>query len=63
MIALDIHRTLIASQVPIVEWHRRIPDPTLADAILDRVIHNAHRMELKGESQRKIRAKRNMPNT
>ena len=55
--------TLIASQVPIVEWHRRIPDPTLADAILDRVIHNAHRMELKGESQRKIRAKRNMPNT
>jgi len=55
--------TLIASQVPIAEWHRRIPDPTLADAILDRIIHNAHRIELKGESQRKIRAKRNMPNT
>jgi DNA replication protein DnaC len=55
--------TLIASQVPIAEWHRRIPDPTLADAILDRVVHNAHRIELKGESQRKLRAKRSMPNT
>ncbi len=54
--------TLIASQVPIAEWHRRIPDPTLADAILDRIVHNAHRIELKGESQRKIRAKKNMPN-
>lgn len=55
--------TLIASQVPITDWHRRIPDPTLADAILDRLVHNAHRIELKGESQRKIRAKRSMPNT
>ena len=55
--------TLIASQVPIAEWHHRIPDPTLADAILDRLVHNAHRIELKGESQRKIRAKRSMANT
>jgi len=55
--------SLIASQVPIAEWHRRIPDPTLADAILDRLVHNAHRIELKGESQRKLRAKRSMPNT
>jgi DNA replication protein DnaC len=55
--------TLIASQVPIADWHRRISDPTLADAILDRLVHNAHRIELKGESQRKIRAKRTMPNT
>ena len=55
--------TLIATQVPIPEWHRRIPDPTLADAILDRLVHNAHRIELKGESQRKIRAKRTMSNT
>jgi DNA replication protein DnaC len=55
--------TLIASQVPVTEWHRRIPDPTLADAILDRVVHNAHRIELKGESQRKIRAKTNMTTT
>jgi DNA replication protein DnaC len=55
--------TLIATQVPIPDWHRRIPDPTLADAILDRLVHNAHRIELKGESQRKLRAKRNMANT
>jgi DNA replication protein DnaC len=55
--------TLIATQVPITEWHRRIPDPTLADAILDRLVHNAHRLELKGESQRKIRAKRTMSHT
>jgi DNA replication protein DnaC len=55
--------TLIATQVPIPEWHRRIPDPTLADAILDRLVHNAHRIELKGESQRKIRGKRSMSNT
>jgi len=55
--------TLIATQVPIPDWHRRIPDPTLADAILDRLVHNAHRIELKGESQRKIRAKRTMSNT
>ena len=55
--------TLIATQVPIPEWHRRIPDPTLADAILDRLVHNAHRIELKGESQRKIRAKRTMSHT
>jgi DNA replication protein DnaC len=55
--------TLIATQVPITEWHRRIPDPTLADAILDRLVHNAHRIELKGESQRKIRAIRTMSHT
>src|SRR6266508_1526146 len=55
--------TLIATQVPITDWHRRIPDPTLADAILDRLVHNAHRIELKGESQRKIRAKRSMSHT
>ena len=55
--------TLIATQVPITDWHRRIPDPTLADAILDRLVHNAHRIELKGESQRKLRAKRSMPHT
>jgi DNA replication protein DnaC len=53
--------TLIASQVPSSEWHLRIPDPTLADAILDRLVHSAYRLNLKGESQRKLRAKRSMP--
>ena len=47
---------LIASQVPIERWHDLIGDPTLADAILDRIIHNAYRFELKGESLRKRRA-------
>lgn len=55
--------TLIASQVPVTDWHLRIPDPTLADAILDRVIHNAQRIQLEGESQRKLRANRSMPHT
>jgi len=55
--------TIIASQVPISDWHFRIPDPTLADAILDRLVHNARRIQLEGESQRKLRADRSMPNT
>ena len=44
---------LITSQVPISRWHEIIGDPTLGDAILDRVIHRSHRIELKGESLRK----------
>ncbi len=49
--------TLITSQVPIQQWHDAIGDPTLADAILDRLLHNAHRLPLKGESMRKQLAK------
>ena len=48
--------TIVTSQLPIDEWHQAMPDPTLADAILDRVIHNAYRIELKGESMRKRNA-------
>ena len=44
---------IITSQVPIDHWYEIVGDPTLADAILDRVVHNAHRIELKGESLRK----------
>lgn len=44
---------LITSQVPVARWHEIIGDPTLADAILDRVVHRAHRIELKGDSLRK----------
>jgi DNA replication protein DnaC len=44
---------IITSQVPIDQWYEIVGDPTLADAILDRVIYNAHRIELKGESLRK----------
>lgn len=49
--------TLITSQLPTTHWHDIIGDPTLADAILDRLIHNAHRITLKGESMRKKAAK------
>lgn len=45
--------TLIASQLPIEHWHDYIGEATLADAILDRLLHNAHRLTLKGESMRK----------
>lgn len=46
--------TLVATQIPVADWHSRIPDPTLSDAILDRLIHNAYRLELQGDSMRKI---------
>ena len=45
--------TLITSQLPVGKWHEYLDDPTLADAILDRVIHNAHKIELSGDSLRK----------
>jgi DNA replication protein DnaC len=45
--------TILASQLPVARWHEQIGDPTLADGILDRLVHNAHRLELKGDSMRK----------
>ena len=45
--------TLITSQFPVSQWHEVIADPTVADAILDRLVHNAYRIELKGDSLRK----------
>ena len=45
--------TLITSQLPVEHWHDYINDPTVADALLDRLLHNAHRLPLKGESLRK----------
>ena len=53
----NLKSTLITSQMPVEHWHELIGDPTLADAILDRLIHNAHRVPLKGESLRKKQAK------
>jgi DNA replication protein DnaC len=44
---------ILTSQMPVAHWHEQIGDPTLADSILDRLLHNAYRMELKGESMRK----------
>ena len=50
--------TIVTSQLPVEHWHEAIGDPTLADAILDRLIHNAHRLKLTGESMRKAAADR-----
>jgi DNA replication protein DnaC len=48
------HRSaIIVSQIPVTKWHQIIGDPTIADAICDRVVHSSHRIELKGESMRK----------
>ena len=48
--------TLVTSQLPVEAWHEYIGDPTLADAILDRLVHNAYKIKLKGESMRKKNA-------
>jgi DNA replication protein DnaC len=45
--------TILTSQVPVASWHEQIGDATVADGILDRLVHNAHRIEMKGESMRK----------
>ena len=45
--------TLVTSQLPVNLWHDAIGDLTLGDAILDRLVHNAHRIDMKGESMRK----------
>jgi DNA replication protein DnaC len=44
---------ILTSQLPVSKWHEQIGDPTLADGILDRIVHNAHRIEMRGESMRK----------
>jgi DNA replication protein DnaC len=49
--------TIVTSQLPLAAWHDVIGDPTYADAILDRLVHNAHRIELTGESLRRTRGK------
>ncbi len=53
----DRKSTIVTSQLPAVKaWHAAMQDPTLADAILDRLVHNAHKLELKGESMRRKRS-------
>ena len=47
----------MTSQLPVEHWHELIANPTIADAILDRLIHTAHRLILKGDSMRKLAAK------
>jgi DNA replication protein DnaC len=50
--------TILTSQLPVARWHEQIGDATLADGILDRLVHNAHRIELRGESMRKTHTKK-----
>ncbi len=52
----DRKATIITSQLPVKAWHDAMQDPTLADAILDRLVHNAYKLELKGESMRRKRS-------
>jgi DNA replication protein DnaC len=48
--------TMLATQIPVSDWHDRLGNPTLSDAVMDRIIHNAYRLELMGESMRKRRS-------
>jgi DNA replication protein DnaC len=47
----------LTSELPVSKWHEQIGDPTLADGILDRIVHNAHRIEMRGDSMHKTRGK------
>jgi DNA replication protein DnaC len=49
----NIRSTIITTQFPVEKWHELIGDPTIADAILDRLVHNAHKINMKGGSMRK----------
>ena len=49
----QLRSTIVTSQLPVSEWHDALGEPTIADAILDRLVHNAHRIELRGDSLRK----------
>src|SRR5215472_8566739 len=53
----QVRSTILTSQLPVARWHEQIGDPTLADGILDRLVHNSHRIEMRGDSMRKNRAK------
>jgi len=51
----QVRSLILTSQLPVPRWHEQIGDPTVADGILDRIVHNAHRIELRGDSMRKPR--------
>ena len=55
----EINSTIITSQLPVSNWYDYLNNDTVADAILDRIIHSSHRVELEGESMRKLRSKIN----
>lgn len=51
----QVRSMILTSQLPVARWHEQIGDPTIADGILDRLVHNAHRIEMRGDSMRKKR--------
>ena len=51
-----LRSTIWTSQIPVAQWHDHVGDPTIADAICDRLLHNAHRIVLQGPSRRKVKA-------
>jgi DNA replication protein DnaC len=53
----QVRSTILTSQLPVSRWHEQVGDPTLADGVLDRLVHNAHRIEMRGDSMRKNRGK------
>ena len=55
----EINSTIITSQLPVSQWYDYLNNDTVADAILDRIVHSSHRIELEGESMRKLRSKIN----
>jgi DNA replication protein DnaC len=55
--------TLITAQLPVAKWHEMIAEPTIADAILDRIVHNAHRISLEGDSLRKRKSNKLLTET
>ena len=57
----DRSSTIVTSQLPVDQWHAHLADPTLAEAILDRLVHNSYRLALKGESMRKQRQTASKP--
>ena len=52
----QLNSTIVASQLPFEHWHSAIADPSVADAVLDRLVHTSHRIVLKGESMRKVKS-------
>ena len=56
---IGLGSTIISSQLPLESWHGSIQDSTVADAVLDRIVHDSIRLDLEGESMRKIRATKN----
>ncbi len=58
MLTHEMRSVIITSQVPVEQWYEIIGNPTIADAVLDRLVHNAYRIELSGEPPKKAKSRR-----